>query len=51
MPCSRCHDDATGWLELLSDARRKKISEEVQTAKEKDGFVSEIVCSPRVSRR
>ena len=37
------HDDATWWLELLSNTRREKISEEIQTAKEKDGLVSEIV--------
>ena len=37
------HDDTIGWLELLSDGRREKILDEMRTAKQKDGFVSEIV--------
>ena len=36
-------DDTTGWLELLSGGRRAKILDEMNTAKQKDGFVSEIV--------
>ena len=37
------HDDVTGWLKLLSDGRRAKILDEIKTAKQKDGFVNEIV--------
>ena len=37
------HDDAAGWLELLSDGRREKLLDEMKTAKEKDGFVSAMV--------
>ena len=37
------HDDAAGWLELLSDGRRAKLLDEMKTAKEKDGFVSAMV--------
>ena len=38
-------DVTTGWLELLSDERRKRIQEAVEKAKQEDGFVSEIAFS------
>ena len=36
-------DDADGWLDLLSDNRRKRTAEHIHAAKQEDGFVSEIV--------
>ena len=38
-------DVSTGWLELLSGERRKRIQEAVEKAKQEDGFVSEIAFS------
>ncbi len=35
-------DDATGWLELLSEKRGASIQTAVRRAKKEDGFVSEI---------
>ena len=37
------HDDVTGWIELLSNGRREKMLDEVTMAKQRDGFVSEIM--------
>ena len=36
-------DSADDWLKLLSDERRKNVCENIQKAKQSDGFVSEIV--------
>ena len=36
-------DDPTGWLELLSDQRRDEVLKKIDTAKQKDGFVSAIM--------
>ena len=36
-------DNPTGWLELLSDPRRDEVLKKIRTAKDEDGFVSEIV--------
>lgn len=35
-------DDPAGWLDLLSESRRHKVREEVDSAKREDLFVSEI---------
>ena len=36
-------DNPTGWIELLSNERQADISKAIRRAKQKDGFVSEIV--------
>ncbi len=38
-------EDDTGWLELLSEERRKRIREAINKTKDDDGFVSEIAFS------
>ena len=39
------HDDATGWMALLSPEQQKDVWKAIRRAKGQDGFVSEIVCT------
>ena len=39
------HDDATGWMALLSPEQQKDVRKAIRKAKGQDGFVSEIVCT------
>ncbi len=37
--------DTEGWLDILSEGRRTKVRKKIQCLKEKNSFVSEILCT------